>query len=81
MITATAIAELEPILHSGLGTRGVVEKPRNLRERDRSLIIEAARRVTLTQERCDRRDWGGREFCANRFSFQAIVVGSPVTEK
>src|SRR6516164_10486419 len=35
---------------SRLHTRGAVEKPRKLSERDRPLIIEAARRVTRAQE-------------------------------
>src|ERR1700730_2443044 len=37
-------------------TRGAVEKPRKLGERDRLLVIEAARRMTFTQELRDRRD-------------------------
>src|SRR5262245_16919884 len=36
--------------------RGAIEKPRKLDERDRSLIVEMAGRVTFTQELRDRRD-------------------------
>src|SRR6476620_7659049 len=50
----TAVAE--PVSHSGLDARSAVEKPRELCKRDRSSVIEAACRMTFTQERCGRRD-------------------------
>ena len=52
----TAVAEVDPAFPSRQDTRGAVEKPRKLGERDRSLVIEAAGRMTFMQELCDRRD-------------------------
>src|SRR6266446_10724793 len=52
----TAVAKVEPASPSRLNTRGAVEKVRKLGERDRSLVVEAARRMTFTQELCGRRD-------------------------
>src|ERR1700730_15383878 len=48
-------AEIDPASKSRLDTRGAVEKPRKLGERDRALVIKAARRMTFTQEPCSRR--------------------------
>src|SRR5262249_13476925 len=45
-----AIAEVDPAAESRLDARGAVEKARKLGERDRSLVIEGARRMTCTQE-------------------------------
>src|SRR5216684_7790780 len=52
----TGVAEVDSASPSRQDTRGAVEKPRKLGERDRSLVIEAAGRMTFTQELCDRRD-------------------------
>src|SRR6516162_10470617 len=49
-------AIVDPAAKSRLDTRGAVEKPRKLSERDRPPIIEAARRVTRAQERRRWRD-------------------------
>src|SRR5262249_51988402 len=45
-----ATAEVDSAAKSRLDARGAVEKPRKLGERDRSLVIEGARRMTFTQE-------------------------------
>src|SRR6476659_2967411 len=49
-----AVAEIERAAPFRLDARGAVEKPRKLGERDRPLVIEAARRTPFTQELCDR---------------------------
>ena len=49
-------AILDPAFRSRHDTRGAVEKPRKLAERDRSPVIETARRMPFAQQLCDRRD-------------------------
>src|SRR5262249_62236312 len=56
-----AIAEVDPATESRLDARGAVEKARKLGERDRSLVIEGARRMTCAQELRSWRD--GLLFC------------------
>src|SRR3984893_10557594 len=51
-----AVVEVELVVRSRQDAYGAVEKPRKLRERDRSLVIKSAGRMTFTQELCDRRN-------------------------
>src|SRR5262245_52543312 len=55
----TAVAEVGPAAKSRLDARGAVEKSRKLCERDRSLVIEGARRMTFTTKLSARRVWLG----------------------
>src|SRR5208282_5118349 len=50
-----AVVEVELVVRSRQDARGAVEKPRKLGERNRSLVIKAANRMTFPQELCDRR--------------------------
>src|SRR5580704_2783062 len=52
----TAVVEVDLAVRSRQDARGAVEKPRKVGERDRSLVIKAAGRMTFTQELCDWRD-------------------------
>src|SRR5262249_30760408 len=52
-----ATAEVDPAAESRLDARGTVEKARKLGERDRSMVIDGARRMTFTQELRRWRDW------------------------
>ena len=63
-----------------LDPRGAVEKPRKLGERDRMLVVEVARRMTLAQQLCDRREWlatARPKTCADRFSCRASAAAPP----
>ena len=76
-------AEIEPAFKARHDARGTVEKHRKLGERDWSLIIEAAGRVTLPQQLRDPRH-GCRirrlRICADRFSFRASAAALLVAE-
>ena len=52
----TAVAKVDPAFPFRLDPRGMIEKPREFGERDRLLVVEAARRMTFAQQLCDRRD-------------------------
>src|ERR1700730_3752208 len=50
------VVEVELVVRSRQDARGAVEKPRKLSDRNRSLAIKGAHRMTFPQELCDRRD-------------------------
>src|SRR5262245_65586826 len=48
--------QVDAALPSRHDTRGAVEEPRKLSERDRPLVVEVANRATFMQEPCGRRN-------------------------